>query len=200
MLIEQHVNIESIFDSEHPAARFAADCALQLEVCRSLFALADHLPGTTDREAIVYLVKALPATWAAHVAFQSEAAFPLLARRHESERHILQCLVRLDRQHIEVAGVTDEFVDQLQSLTQRRCRRCRNIGSFGAECVGASTRARRMGDGVARPTISTRAGAGGTAGLRSMVIGKSLAVRSNAAKRRGACDCLMQVNTFGCGM
>jgi hypothetical protein len=116
MPIEQHINIESIFDCEHPVARFAADCALQLEVCRSLFALADHLPGTTDREAIVYLVKALPATWAAHVAFQSEAAFPLLARRHESERHILQCLVRFDRQHIEVAGVTDELVDQLQVL------------------------------------------------------------------------------------
>ncbi len=116
MVIERHVNIEFVFDSEHPAARFTADCALQLEVCRSLIALADHLPGTMDREAIVYLVRALPATWAAHVTFQSEAAFPLLARRHESDHHILQCLGRLDQQHMEVAGVTDEFVDQLRAF------------------------------------------------------------------------------------
>jgi hypothetical protein len=114
--MEQHVNIESIFDSEHPAARFTADCALQKEICRSLLALADHLPGTVDSQAIAYLVRALPATWAAHVAFQADAAFPLLARRHESERHILQCLERLEQQHLAITGVTDELVDQLRAL------------------------------------------------------------------------------------
>ena len=37
--------MDSIFDSEHPAARFAVDGALQLELCRSLLDLAEHLPA-----------------------------------------------------------------------------------------------------------------------------------------------------------
>ena len=53
MPIEQF-NLNSIFDCEHPAARFAVDGALQFELCRSLLDLAEHLPGRLDREAIAY--------------------------------------------------------------------------------------------------------------------------------------------------
>ena len=34
-------------DNEHPAARFAADCALQHDVCKSLLAVADCLPQSS---------------------------------------------------------------------------------------------------------------------------------------------------------
>ena len=55
MPIEQF-DLDFIFDSEHPAARFAVDGALQLELCRSMLDLAEHLPGRLDREAIAYFL------------------------------------------------------------------------------------------------------------------------------------------------
>ena len=127
MPIEQF-DLDSIFDSEHPAARFAVDGALQLELCRSMLDLAEHLPGRLDREAIAYFLKVLPTTWAAHVTFQSEAAFPLLKRRYEDEREILRCLGRLERQHIEIAGVNDELIEQLLYVLNGEPVDCEMLG------------------------------------------------------------------------
>jgi len=124
----EHFDLDSIFDSEHPAARFAVDGTLQLELCRSLLDLAEHLPDRLDREAVVYFLKVLPATWAAHTAFQSEAAFPLLKRRYEGERDILKCLGRLERQHIEIAGANDELVEQLLHVLNGEPVDCEMLG------------------------------------------------------------------------
>ncbi len=113
MPIEQWPNAETNFDSEHPAARFAADCALQLEVCQSPVSLADPLPGNISQIAVEHLLKGLPATLAAHVSFQSEAAFPLLKRRYEENGNLLRCFRRLEHQHIKIAGADDELMERL---------------------------------------------------------------------------------------
>ena len=118
MPIEQRQSADPIFDSEHPGARFAADCALQLEVCKSLLSLADSLPNNLDRVAMGHLAKAVPLTWAAHVAFQTEIVLPLLKRRHEGETDVLSCFVHLEQQHVEVAGVNDELLEQLEAVVR----------------------------------------------------------------------------------
>jgi hypothetical protein len=120
--------MDSTFDSEHPAARFAVDGALQLELCRSLLDLAEHLPGRPDREGIAYCLKVLPSTWEAHVAFQSEAAFPLLKRRYEGDRDVLKCLGRLERHHIEIAGANDELIEQLVHVLNGEIVDCEMLG------------------------------------------------------------------------
>ena len=114
--------------SEHPAARFAVDGALHLELCKSLLDLAEHLPGRLDREGIAYFLKVLASTWEAHVAFQSEAAFPLLKRRYEGDRDVLKCLGRLERQHIEIAGSNDELIEQLVHVLNGETVDCEMLG------------------------------------------------------------------------
>jgi hypothetical protein len=52
---------------------------------------------------------------AAHVVFQSEAAFPLLKRRYEENRNLLRCFRRLEHQHIKIAGADDELMDLLKA-------------------------------------------------------------------------------------
>jgi hypothetical protein len=106
------------FDSEHPGARFVVDCELQLEVCKSLLSFADSLPNNLDRVAMQHLVKALPLTWTAHVAFQTEVVLPLLKRRHEGEADVLSCFDHLEQQHVEIAGANDELLDQLEAVAR----------------------------------------------------------------------------------
>jgi hypothetical protein len=118
MPIERRASADPNFDSEHPGARFAADCTLQLEVCKSLLSLADSLPNVVDRVAMGHLAKVVPLTWTAHVAFQSEVVLPLLKRRHEGESDVLKCFVRLEQQHVEVAGVNDELLEQLEAAAR----------------------------------------------------------------------------------
>jgi len=115
MLFQQPADSNPLFDDEHPAARFVADCAFQFEVSRSLLACADALPGKLDRTAITYFIKVVPAASVAHALFQSEVAFPLLRRRHEGET-ISRWLDRLEEEHIELSGVDEELVAQFHAV------------------------------------------------------------------------------------
>lgn len=118
MPIGRQQNEELNFDGEHPATRFAADCALQLEVCKSLLALADGLPKNLNRGAMVHLAKIVPLTWSAHTAFQAQGAFPLLKHRNDCDTGLLDCFARLEKQHVEVAGVDDELLEQMAAVAR----------------------------------------------------------------------------------
>lgn len=98
-------------DSEHPAARFKADCALQLDICKSLLAVADSLPGSLNTTTIDILSKLLQSTWAAHLKLQDEVIVPLIARRHEAISDVCKCFTPLTRQHIEISGINDELAE-----------------------------------------------------------------------------------------
>ncbi len=98
-------------DAEHPAARFAADCALQLDICRSLLAVADSLPGALNVQALEVLSKLVPATWASHLTLQGEAILPLIARRQEGVENFQSRFAPFARQHIEISGINDELVE-----------------------------------------------------------------------------------------
>ncbi|MFT3732182.1 MAG: hypothetical protein QM780_12320 [Hyphomicrobium sp.] len=95
-------------DAEHPAARFAADCALQLDICKSLLAVADSLPGSLNPTTIDVLSKLVQSTWSSHLTLQSQAILPLISQRHE---HLHERFVPLTRQHIEISGINDELVE-----------------------------------------------------------------------------------------
>jgi hypothetical protein len=110
---ERHLSDDLNFDGEHPASRFAADCALQLEVCKSLLALADSLPNNLSPQAMAHLARVVPLTLCAHTAFQAESAFPLLKRRNDCDTGLLDCFARLEKQHVEVASADDELLEQM---------------------------------------------------------------------------------------
>jgi hypothetical protein len=114
MPAESHTRAEFNVDNEHPAARFAADCALQHDVCKSLLAMADVLPQTLDREAVLFLSKIASSTWSAHVVFQGEVIMPLIKQRHEGHSEFYDRFIPLSRQHIEISGANDELVDCLE--------------------------------------------------------------------------------------
>jgi hypothetical protein len=98
-------------DNEHPAARLAADCALQEDVCKSLLAMADRLPQSLDQDAVLALSKLIPSTWSAHVTFHHEVVVPLASRHPNC---LCDQLELLARQHIEISGANDELLDCLE--------------------------------------------------------------------------------------
>lgn len=98
-------------DSEHPAARFAADCALQLDICKSLLAVADSLPGSLNATIIDILSKLLRATWTSHLTLEGDVILPLIERRHEGICGLHDRFAPLTQQHIEISGVNDELID-----------------------------------------------------------------------------------------
>lgn len=102
----------SQFDEDHPGARFLADHALQLEVCRGLLALADGLPKTADHNLTQRLIEIFNAAWLGHVRFQEEVICPLLKRRHGGGQW--ECAALFDRQHSEIRFANDELVETLR--------------------------------------------------------------------------------------
>jgi hypothetical protein len=98
-------------DGEHPAARFEADCALQLDVCKSLLAVADRLPEAINAQTLAVLSVLVPTTWTSHLTLQGEAILPLIARRHEESVSFQSRFQPLARQHIEISGINDEIVE-----------------------------------------------------------------------------------------
>ncbi|CAA2139222.1 hypothetical protein HYPP_01346 [Hyphomicrobium sp. ghe19] len=99
----------SYFDEDHPGARFLADHALQLEVCRGLLALADGLPKTADHNLTQRLIEIFNAAWLGHVRFQDEVICPLLKRRRGEGQW--GCAALFDRQHSEIRFANDELVE-----------------------------------------------------------------------------------------
>ncbi len=118
MPADPHAHREFNADSEHPAARFAADCALQQDVCKSLLAAADALPNALDREAILFLSKIISSTWSAHIVFQGEVIMPLVKQRHEGRPEFYGRFIPLSRQHIEISGANDEVIDCLETAAR----------------------------------------------------------------------------------
>lgn len=106
-----HGGPEGIIDFEHPAARFVADSALQLDVCASLLALADSLPGSLNATTVGVLAQLVPATWASHLALIGEAILPLIEGRHPELAELHNRFAPINRQHIEISGVNDELVE-----------------------------------------------------------------------------------------
>ena len=102
----------SHFDEDHPGARFLADHALQLEVCRGLLALADGLPKAADHNHAQRLIEIFSAAWVGHVRFQEEVIYPLLERRPNEEQ--CRCAALFDRQHSEIQFANDEVVEMLR--------------------------------------------------------------------------------------
>jgi hypothetical protein len=99
-------------DAEHPAARFAADCTLQFDICRSLLAVADRLPHALNVQALEVLSKLVPATWTSHLALQADAILPLITRRQDrAAEPFLSRFAPFAQQHIEISGVNDELVE-----------------------------------------------------------------------------------------
>ncbi|MBS0233243.1 MAG: hypothetical protein JSR99_07130 [Proteobacteria bacterium] len=105
-------------DAEHPAARFAADCALQLDICASLLAVADRLPGSLNVTTLDVLSKLVPATWSSHLALIGEAILPLVERRHEGMHDLHTRFTPLGRQHIEISGINDELIECFGMITR----------------------------------------------------------------------------------
>ena len=105
-------------DNEHPAARFAADCALQHDVCKSLLAVADCLPQSLDPEAVRLFLNVVPSTWSAHVAFLDGVVFPLIQQRYENHTSLHSRFTRLKQQHIEISGANDELIDCLETVAR----------------------------------------------------------------------------------
>lgn len=105
-------------DAEHPATRFAADCALQLDVCKSLLAVADVLPGSMNTKTIDVLTKLVPSTWTSHLTLQGGAILPLITRRGGCLPDLESRLAPLARQHIEISGINDELVECFNMVTR----------------------------------------------------------------------------------
>lgn len=105
-------------DSEHPGARFAADCALQLDICNSLLAVADSLPGPLNTTTIDILSKLLHSTWAAHLKLQGEVILPLIIQRQEGISDVYKRFTPLTRQHIEISGLNDELAECFDMVTR----------------------------------------------------------------------------------
>ncbi|RUP00441.1 hypothetical protein [Hyphomicrobium sp.] len=104
-------------DAEHPATRFAADCALQLDVCNSLLAVADALPAGLNVKTLEVLSKLTPVTWTSHLALQNEAIIPLIVRRQEQPEAFLARFDPFARQHIEISSLNDELVDFFRAIS-----------------------------------------------------------------------------------
>lgn len=105
-------------DSEHPAARFAADSAMQLDICKSLLAVADTLPGSPNTTTIAILSKLLHSTWAAHLKLIGDVIVPLIARRHEGVYDVQRLFNPLTRQHIEISSLNDELAESFEMVVQ----------------------------------------------------------------------------------
>lgn len=116
MAIEDYLRAAWAADVGHPAARFAADCTLQVDICKSLLAVADSLPGPFDATTIEVLSKLLQPTWNSHVAFQSQVLVPLIERRHESLADLSHRVAPLSRQHIEISGINDEVAEYFDMI------------------------------------------------------------------------------------
>jgi hypothetical protein len=116
MPTNQPASVDRNIDGEHPAARFAADCELQLDLCRSLLAVADSLPHSLNPATLEILSKLVPSTWTSHLALQGEAILPLVERRHEDFFELHDRFAPLTRQHIEISGVNDELVDCFETV------------------------------------------------------------------------------------
>lgn len=111
MSTDDHGCPEGHVDLEHPAARFAADCALQLDVCKSLLAVADSLPGSLNATTLDVLSNLVPATWASHLALIGGAILPLISHRHGGMVDLHYRFAPLARQHIEISGTNEELVE-----------------------------------------------------------------------------------------
>lgn len=111
MSTDGHDHARGNTDAEHPAARFAADCALQLDICKSLLAVADSLPRSLNAKTIDVLSKLVPTTWNSHLTLQAEVILPLIAQRHDDFASLHSRFAPLTRQHIEISGVNDELVE-----------------------------------------------------------------------------------------
>ncbi|MBS0251742.1 MAG: hypothetical protein JSR78_11845 [Proteobacteria bacterium] len=105
-------------DSEHPEARFAADYALQLDICASLLAVADSLPGSLNTTTIDILSKLVQSTWEAHLKLLGEVILPLVARRHESISDVQKLFTPLTRQHIEISSLNDELTECFEMIAR----------------------------------------------------------------------------------
>jgi hypothetical protein len=101
----------SAADSGHPAARFAADCALQLDICQSLLAIADKLPGSVSTTTIDVISNLLQTTWTSHLTLQKNMLLPLIQRRHQEVGTETGRFAPLTKQHIEISGINDELIE-----------------------------------------------------------------------------------------
>lgn len=111
MSTDDHSGPGGHVDFEHPAARFGADCVLQLDVCKSLLAVADSLPGSLNATTLDVLSNLVPATWTSHLALIGEAILPLIAHRHQGMHDLHTRFAPLTRQNIEISGINDELVE-----------------------------------------------------------------------------------------
>ncbi|HML27506.1 MAG TPA: hypothetical protein PKE16_01450 [Hyphomicrobium sp.] len=84
---------------------------MQLDICKSLLAVADSLPGSLNATIIDVLTKLLQATWTSHLTLQGEVILPLIERRHPDICGLHDRFVPLTQQHIEISGVNDELID-----------------------------------------------------------------------------------------
>lgn len=118
MATNERPNLAWTTDSEHPAARFAADCTLQLDICKSLLAVADTLPGAPNTTTIAILSKLLHPTWTAHLKLLGDVILPLIARRHENISDVQKLFSPLTRQHIEISSLNDELAECFEMVAQ----------------------------------------------------------------------------------
>jgi hypothetical protein len=99
-----------------PRRRVAADRMLQLEICTALEGLADSLPNEIDLRLGQSLVCVLEPSWTEHVSFQHDALFPILMRRHDGSKHVLDDLERCRREHEEISDRHNEVNEQIELL------------------------------------------------------------------------------------
>lgn len=118
MVINDRPNTAWATDNEHPAARFTADCALQLDICASLLAVADSLPGSLNTTTIDILSKLVQSTWEAHLKLLGEVILPLITRRHENITDVQKLFTPLTRQHIEISSLNDELAECFEMVAQ----------------------------------------------------------------------------------